>query len=37
MNDVYEERVNQFVIQMLHVKLVKYARIDCVKRDAVMI
>lgn len=36
-NDVYVERVNQFVTPTLLAELVKYARIDCVKWDAVTI
>lgn len=37
MNDVYVERVDQFVTPMLPAELVKFVRIDCVKWDAVMI
>lgn len=36
-NGVCVERANQFVTLMLHVEMVKYARIVCVKWDAVMI
>lgn len=36
-NDVYEEHVDQFVILMLPAEMVKFAKIDCVKWDAVMI
>lgn len=37
MNDVYVERVDQFVTPMLPAELAKFAKIDCVKWDAVMI